>query len=403
MQTAIVGGGAAGFFLAITLKELCPRMHVCILERQRRVLAKVEITGGGRCNCTNTFQSGLDLQHIYPRGFRQMKSWLREFSHKDAIAWFVGRGVPLVAQEDGCIFPQAQDSHTIINLFLHECRRLGIEIHTGTDALDTSKTDLTAYDNVCICTGGLHGKVLQTLQAWGVHITDPIPSLFTFQIADPALQDLMGTVVEDAVCMLPGTKLKAEGPLLITHWGMSGPAILKLSSRAARILAEKNYHSPLIVNWTGHHTTEEVVQHLHESIETQANRLINNIRPYNLQSRLWDYLLEKTQLTGRRCGELGRKQINKLAERLTNDNYTIQGRSHHKEEFVTCGGVNLNHIDRHTLRYTSPLSIPISNLYFAGEVLDVDGITGGYNLQAAWTTGTLVARAISKQYLTSKI
>ena len=394
MKTAIVGGGAAGFFLAITLKELCPKMHVCILERQHRVLAKVEITGGGRCNCTNTFQSGPDLQHIYPRGHRYLKGWLRAFSHEDAIRWFESRGVPLVAQEDGCIFPEAQDSHAIINLFLRECHKLGVEIRTGTDAFDTSRVDLTQYDHVCICTGGLHGQVLHTLQQWGVRLTNPVPSLFTFHITDPALQQLMGTVVEDAVCSLSGTKLKAQGPLLITHWGMSGPAILKLSSRGARLLAENQYHAPLAVNWVGGRTAEEVASYLQETFSRQTARLIDNVRPYDLQNRLWDYLLDKVELRGRRCGEAGRKQLNRLAELLTHDQYTIQGRWHHKEEFVTCGGVVLSAIDRKTLRYTAPLNVPIPNLYFAGEVLDVDGITGGYNLQAAWTTATLVARGI---------
>ena len=395
MKTAIVGGGAAGFFLAITLKELCPKMHICILERQRRVLAKVEITGGGRCNCTNTFQSGPDLQHIYPRGHRYLKGWLRAFSHEDAIRWFESRGVPLVAQEDGCIFPEAQDSHAIINLFLRECHKLGVEIKTGTDAFDTSRVDLTQYDHVCICTGGLHGQVLHTLQQWGVRLTNPVPSLFTFHIPDPALQQLMGTVVEDAVCSLPGTKLKAQGPLLITHWGMSGPAILKLSSRGARLLAENQYHATLAVNWVGGRTAEEVASYLQETFSRQTARLIDNVRPYDLQNRLWDYLLDKVGLRGRRCGEAGRKQLNRLAELLTHDQYTIQGRWHHKEEFVTCGGVELSAIDRKTLRYTAPLNVPITNLYFSGEVLDVDGITGGYNLQAAWTTATLVARGIA--------
>lgn len=395
MKTAIVGGGAAGFFLAITLKELCPGMHVSILERQRRVLAKVEITGGGRCNCTNTFQSGMDLQHIYPRGFRLMKGWLREFSHEDTVRWFESRGVPLMAQEDGCIFPEAQDSHAIINLFLRECHRLGVEIRTGIDAFDASRVDLTEYDNVCICTGGLHGQVLNRLKEWGVNIVPPIPSLFTFHIPDPTLQSLMGTVVEDTVCMLPGTKLRATGALLITHWGMSGPAILKLSSRGARLLAEKQYQAPLAVNWVGGRTSTEVAEHLLKHTGAQAARLIDNIRPYDLQNRLWNYLLDKVSLRGRRCSELRQKHINRLAELLTHDTYLIQGRSHYKEEFVTCGGVELSSIDRHTIRYTAPLSIPIHNLYFAGEVLDVDGITGGYNLQAAWTTGTLVARAIA--------
>lgn len=397
MTTAVVGGGAAGFFLAIRLKELCPDMHVIIFEKQRRVLAKVEITGGGRCNCTNTFQSGLDLQHIYPRGHRQIKGWFHTFNHRDAIEWFESRGVPLVAQDDGCIFPQAQDSHAIINLFLRECRRLGVEIRTSVDAFDADRVDLSVYDNVCIATGGLQGKVLEALKGWGIRVVSPIPSLFTFNIDDVQLTALMGTVVENAVCSLPGTKLRSEGPLLITHWGMSGPAILKLSSRGARVLSECSYKHPLLVNWVGGRNTDEVYMRLQETMSRQPAKLADNVKPYDLQTRLWNYLLDKVGIRGRKCGEIGKKQLNKLAETLCNDIYHIAGRSHYKEEFVTCGGVDLSAIDKKTLRYMAPCQSPVRNLYFAGEVLDVDGITGGYNLQAAWTTATIVANGISGQ------
>ena len=390
MKTAIVGGGAAGFFLAINLKEMVPEMEVTIFEKSKRVLAKVEISGGGRCNCTNTFASVRDLQAVYPRGHRLMKRLMKGFSQEDAYAWFERHGVRLVTQEDECVFPASQDSHTIINCFLAEARRHRMEIRTETKI--TSLDDLADYDFIAVTTGGSpKPEGLQWLAAKGHEIVEPVPSLFTFRIDDERLHALMGTVVEDAVAMIPGTKLRAEGPLLITHWGVSGPAILKLSSYAARHLAEHDYQLPLAVNWTKQRDVD-VLAVLQDMVLSSPQKQVTS-SPL-LPSRLWIYLAEKClgDRSRIRWGSLNAKELNRLANILSGgDTYRIAGRAPFKDEFVTCGGVALSSVNPATLE-----SRHVPHLYFAGEVLDIDGITGGFNFQAAWTTAHTVAQAIKK-------
>lgn len=395
MKTAIIGGGAAGFFLAINLKEMCPEMAVTIFEKSKRVLAKVEISGGGRCNCTNTFAEVRDLSAVYPRGHRLMKRLMKGFSQEDAYAWFERHGVRLTIQEDQCVFPASQDSHTIINCFLSEARRHGVEIRTETkiDSLD----QLSDYDFIAVTTGGMttHGDRscgLFERPAEPVPVSRPVPSLFTFQIDDEALHALMGTVVENVMTMIPGTKLRTEGPLLITHWGMSGPAILKLSSYAARLLAENGYQAPLAVNWTNRRDTE-VMTMLDEMIIRYPQKLLKTMSPCGLPSRLWTYLVEKClgDRSNGRWGSLNKKEQNRLANLLSGgDGYQIAGKAPFKDEFVTCGGIDLSAVNPSTLESRS-----VPHLYFAGEVLDIDGITGGFNFQAAWTTAYTVACAIT--------
>ena len=356
MRTAIIGGGAAGFFLAINLKEMMPAMEVTIFEKSKKVLAKVEVSGGGRCNCTNSFEAVSDLSQVYPRGHRLMKRLFKTFNYRDAYAWFENHGVRLVTQEDECVFPASQDSHTIINLFVAEARR--------------------------------HG----TASLAGVPTIEPIPSLFTFTIADEALRGLMGTVVEAATAYIPGTNFKASGPLLITHWGMSGPAILKLSSYAARELHDHQYQMPLAVNWCSEKDAA-VQQELQSIVARHPQKQLATIRPFNLPSRLWSYLLEKTlgERAQYRWQHLTQKDLNRLTNCLCNDNYQIAGRAAFKDEFVTCGGVSLSSVDPNTLE-----SKHLPRVFFAGEVLDIDGVTGGFNFQAAWTTAYVVAQAIAR-------
>ena len=390
MKTAVVGGGAAGFFLAINLKEMCPQMDVTILEASHHVLAKVKISGGGRCNCTNSFEEVKDLQSVYPRGHRLLKRLFKQFDHRDAYQWFESRGVKLVTQPDHCVFPQSQDSQTIINLFLSEARRLGITIQTGCRI--TSLDALSDYDFIAITTGGMnHSSFLIPHFSFSDFVA-PIPSLFTFNIEDKALRDLMGTVVE-ATAMIPGTKMRASGPLLITHWGMSGPCILRLSSYAARLLSEHNYQMPLSVNWT-QLKENEVQQELASFCRQYAQKQLPSMRPFELPQRLWTYLLEKS-LQGRAhapWGSLNQKELNRLCNILINDTYQIAGRAPFKDEFVTCGGIDLSAVNPATLE-----SREHPHLYFAGEVLDIDGVTGGFNFQAAWTTAYAVATAIAAQ------
>ena len=386
-RTAVIGGGAAGFFLAINLKEMCPAMDVVIMERSRRVLAKVGLSGGGRCNCTNSFRSVADLQSVYPRGHRLMKRLFRTFDHRDAYQWFERRGVRLVTQADDCVFPASQDAHTIINLFLAEARRLGVTVKT--EARISSLYELSDFDNICICTGGQPRP--EGLQWLCQPVEEPVPSLFTFSIDDAALRSLMGTVVDTAAVMLPGTKLRAQEPLLITHWGMSGPAILRLSSYGARLLHDAGYQMPLVVSWTGRSEAETAAE-LAELSMRHGLKQLPTVRPFGMQQRLWQYLLRKA-LSGREhapWGSLNKKEMNRLVNVLTADQYAISGRAPFKDEFVTCGGVALGAVSQQTLESkTHP------GLYFAGEVLDVDGVTGGFNFQAAWTTAYVVAQAIA--------
>ena len=395
MKTAIIGGGAAGFFTAINLKEMMPEMEVVIFERGNRVLAKVEISGGGRCNCTNSFASVRDLSHVYPRGHRLMKRLMKQFDQRDAYEWFERRGVALTTQDDECVFPASQDSHSIINCFLNEALRLGAEIRKNMKI--TSLEDLVEYDYVVVTTGGMSRSTANATTDGGlfegVEMVPPVPSLFTFNIADEALRGLMGTVVEGVVVMIPGTKMRASGPLLVTHWGMSGPAILKLSSYAARLLAENGYRMPLIVNWTGR-TEEEVKTELMEITMQNPNKQLTNVRPFGLPSRLWNYLLEKSlgERSASRWIHLNKKELNRLVNVLLLDAYEINGRAAFKDEFVTCGGVSLGCLNTSTLEFVDGKS---PRRFFAGEVLDVDGVTGGFNFQAAWTTGFAVAKAIA--------
>ena len=389
MKTAIIGGGAAGFFLAINLKEMMPTMEVTIFEKSKKVLAKVEVSGGGRCNCTNSFKAVRDLSQVYPRGHRLMKRLFKTFDYHDAYSWFENHGVRLVTQDDECVFPASQDSHTIINTFLLYAKRLGVEILT--ERKITSLDELKDYDYKVITIGGGMQSILSPLST--LHsplIVPPVPSLFTFSIADEALRALMGTVVEEATAYIPGTNFKASGPLLITHGGMSGPAILRLSSYAARELHDHQYQMPLAVNWCSEKDAA-VQAELQAIIAQHPQKQLATIRPFNLPSRLWSYLLEKTlgERAQYRWQHLTQKDLNRLTNCLCNDSYQIAGRAAFKDEFVTCGGISLAAVDTNTLE-----SKHLPRVFFAGEVLDIDGVTGGFNFQAAWTTAYVVAQAI---------
>lgn len=395
-KTAIVGGGAAGFFLAINLKEMCPDMGVTIFERGEKVLTKVRVSGGGRCNCTNSFEDVSDLSHVYPRGHKLMKRLFRNFDHRNAYEWFERHGVRLVTQEDNCVFPAAQDSQVIIDCFLYHCRRLGVEVKRKSTI--TSLDELADFDYIALTTGGQPRlERLQWLADMGHEIVAPVPSLFTFSVNDADLRALMGTVVENAVAFIPGTKFRAAGPLLITHWGMSGPAILKLSSYAARHLAEAAYHAPLAINWTDM-DEDGVRSHLVELFAKNPRKQLASLRPFNLPARLWEYIIHKAILArepqalsaANVLTAFGKRHLNRLVATLTADPYTISSRAPFRDEFVTCGGVALTAVNPSTLE-----SRHRPHLYFAGELLDIDGITGGFNFQAAWTTAFTVAQSIA--------
>ena len=339
MKTAIIGGGAAGFFLAVSLKELVPAMQVTIMERSQRVLAKVEVSGGGRCNCTNTFQGVRDLAAVYPRGHRLMKRLFNVFDYKDAYRWFEDHGVPLTVQDDGCVFPQAQDSHAVINCFVSLARRYGVEICTSRKI--QSLDEVSGYDFVAVTTGGSpKGEGLRWLAETGHEIEAPVPSLYSLRIADERITTQQGLVVDDSVVHLPGTKLRAEGALLLTHWGMSGPAVLKLTSYAARQLAENGYQGTLSVAWC-RQTEQDIRAALYEASVREPQKLMTTFCPLGLPQRLWAYLLEKAMGTRAqvRWTEMNKKDVNRLVNVLTNDMYELAGRAPFKDEFVTCGGI----------------------------------------------------------------
>ena len=404
MDIAIIGGGAAGFMAAIVARRTNPASKVTIFERAQKVLAKVEITGGGRCNVTNSFAAITDMKQAYPRGHKLMKRLMKTFSHEDTYRWFEQHGVPLVTQEDECVFPKAQDSHAIINCLVRQANELGVticcrhrlvNIHRMEDGrlkLEFENGSHRVFHRTIITTGGSpNGRGLQYLAQLGHDIEPPVPSLFTFNIKDRAFCDLMGTVVEPVVTTIPGTKLRAKGPLLVTHWGVSGPAVLKLSSYAARLLAENDYKAPLAISWTGELTRQEVEENLLKLQTANPRKQVATLHPFGLPSRLWVYILSKLDIDAvKPWAEIGRKTLNRMIETLVNDQYTIAGKGAFREEFVTCGGVSLSSINSKTLE-----SKVCPNLFFAGEVLDIDAITGGFNLQAAWTTGFIAGKSAS--------
>jgi len=399
-KIGVIGGGAAGFFAAIQAKENFPSATVVLLEKTKNLLSKVKISGGGRCNVTNATTSIGELKKAYPRGGKQLKKILPQFSTNDIQSWFEERGVPLYTQEDQRVFPVSDDSQTIIDCLVNETNRLGIEIKTEVNIQTISKNDgvfeLTTntdnffqFDTVIVATGGSpKRKGLEWLVKMGHTIEDPVPSLFSFNMPNEEVKTLMGLAVEKATTTIEGEKWFASEPLLITHWGMSGPAVLVLSSFGARALAQKNYQFNLLVNWINENNQGKVQEELLAFTQENGDKLLKNGRPYQIPSRLWVFLLRKTGLDPeKRWGDIGKKGVNKLLNILTNDNYKVEGKTTFKEEFVTCGGVSLNDINIKTME-----SKVVPQLYFAGEVLDIDAVTGGFNFQAAWTTGYIAGK-----------
>ena len=398
-KIAIIGGGAAGFFAALSLKQHHPGAEVVIFEKSQKVLAKVKVSGGGRCNVTNGCSEIDELIKAYPRGGRKLKWAFKEFNTTDTVQWFEDRNVPLTLQDDGCYFPVSQNSQSVIDCLMNECRRGKIEILIGKGVEQirpieekielTFKDEVLIFNKVIIATGGSpKTSGLDWLAQLGHKIEECVPSLFTFNMPNESVRELMGIVKEEVITTIQGTKLKGDGPLLITHWGMSGPAILKLSAFGARILADRNYDFKVLVNWTNEPNLKKVSDEIQSIERAHPNKLLSNVKPYGIKERLWLHLLDRAgQAPTKRWEELGKKGFNKLLETLTNDTYEVKGKTTFKEEFVTCGGVSLDEINMSSME-----SRVVPNLYFAGEVMDIDAITGGYNFQAAWTTGFIAGK-----------
>ncbi len=407
MKVAIIGAGASGCFAAIKLKRECPNVEVTIYESRKKILSKVSLTGGGRCNLTNSFDNVKSLETVYPRGFNLMKRLLKEFSSKDVFRWFEKEGVKLITQEDGCVFPKSQDALEIVNTLKHLISSLDIKVKlshrvTKIEYIDSfskgrfrlffnNENSSTCSDYVLTSIGGAStsGK-LEMFRFLKIKTIEPVASLFSFCINDKAISLLMGVVVDNVIVRLKGTKKRSQGALLITDWGMSGPSILKLSSYAARELALLDYKAEIQVNWMGKMSSNELKELILEFKRLYPTKQLSSIYPKELGSRLWLYLLEKSSLNPlERWFSLGTKSIDCLVETLSNDIYKIEAKNKYKEEFVTSGGISLKAINPSTLE-----SRDIKGLFFAGEILDIDGITGGFNLQAAWTTGYQAAKSI---------
>ncbi|MBR1406710.1 MAG: aminoacetone oxidase family FAD-binding enzyme [Bacteroidales bacterium] len=399
---AIIGAGAAGCFCAVQLARRRPDFRITVYEAGAKPLAKVAVTGGGRCNLTNSFAAVTDLAQVYPRGHRLMKRLFHVFNHEDTWRWFEAEGVPLVLQDDQCVFPQSQDAMQIVRVLLERMREAGVTLRTGRRLtrlelrddrweLTFNEDETLTADAVVITTGGSpKPSGLAFLVSLGLETIPPCPSLFTFKIPQ-APRTLMGTVVEEAAVSLAGTRYKADGPLLITDWGMSGPAVLKLSSYAARYLSENGYRATLLVNWLGDASEDEVRERIRTLAAGYPQKQIASIHAPQLTGRLWEFLLTKAGLRpGLRYAELGSKGLNRLVAVLTADPYEIFGKAAFKEEFVTCGGISLSEINPNTLEAKR-----FPGLYLAGEVLDIDAVTGGFNLQAAWTGGAVIARSLA--------
>ncbi len=402
-KIVIVGGGAAGFFAALTCAQHYPQHEIRILEKTSKLLSKVKISGGGRCNVTHACYEVSALAKYYPRGAKFLKKAFSHFMPQDMVQWLAERGVETKVEADGRIFPVSDDSQTVIDCFLAESRRLGIEIQLkspvekivpraqgGFSLKVKGQNDLEA-DRVLIATGGSpQMRGWQWLEELGVSVAPPVPSLFTFNMPQENIQSLMGLSHEAVAIKILGTKLRQQGPLLITHWGMSGPAVLKTSAWGARQLHAMNYQFEVMINWRGEQHEEQTRETLFR-YKAEAKTKIKN-QHFGLPKRLWHFLLEKAQVNADKIApELSKTDINRIAAVLCQDVYTVTGKTTFKEEFVTSGGVSLQEVDFQTMQ-----SRQFPGLYLAGEVLDIDGVTGGFNFQAAWTTAYLAGLAMGK-------
>ncbi|AXY75124.1 NAD(P)/FAD-dependent oxidoreductase [Paraflavitalea soli] len=425
-RLVVIGGGAAGFFCAVNAARLAPHLEVIILEKSNKILSKVKVSGGGRCNVTHAcFEIG-DMVRKYPRGTNFLKKTFHQFFTTDTIQWFEERGVNLKTEADGRMFPETDSSQTIIDCLLREVNKYGIEIRMSSEVKSveedpafriqnpefrsgeigeasqlltankfiielSGERQLTA-DYVCIACGGYPKTAMfDWLKQLGHTIEEPVPSLFTFNMPGNNITQLMGVSVPDAQVRIMGSKLNANGPLLITHWGMSGPVVLRLSAWGARELAAGNYQFTIAVNWlTGYNenSLREAMQGWRFELATQK---IANRNPFGLPQRLWDYFLLQAGVSEHmRWADLPAKEQNKLIKYLCAQEFAVSGKTTFKEEFVTAGGIRLSEIDANTMQ-----SKQVPGLFFAGEILDVDGITGGFNFQHAWTSGFIAAASIA--------
>jgi len=399
-RLAVLGAGAAGFFCAINAARLHNNLEVVILEKSNKLLSKVKVSGGGRCNVTNGCESISEMIKNYPRGSAFLKKAFHQFFTTDMIQWLKERGVYLKTESDGRVFPVSDSSQTIIDCFMKEANLYGVEIMMNRSVTDVKKNDEQfvisfadapniSVDYLCVASGGLqHPDKFEWLKTFGHSFETPAPSLFTFNVINSEVSKLMGISVENVLVKIAGTKFSETGPILITHWGFSGPAILKLSARAAKYLATQQYNFTVLINWLSDFNEQSLREKIHRIRFEIASKKIANKNPFQLPERFWHFMM---QLSGiqENClwADLPAKEQNKLIKNLSASEFSVKGKTTFKEEFVTAGGIKLDEIDCTTMQ-----SKIVPNLYFAGEVLDIDGITGGFNFQNAWTTAFIAAR-----------
>ena len=403
-ELVIIGGGAAGFFCAVSAAKINPQLKITILEKTGKLLAKVKVSGGGRCNVTHACFDILEMSKNYPRGANFVKKTFHQFFTTDIIEWFKQRGVLVKEEQDGRMFPVTDSSQTIVDCLLREVSNFGMEIMMNAEVkkiVIQQKKFMLQFpggkekiaDFVCIASGGYPKSTMFTwLTELGHTIEKPVPSLFTFNLPGHAITKLMGVSVENVSIKISGTKLEQNGPILITHWGLSGPAVLKLSAWGARELAQKNYDFKIVVNWLPAYTEQQLAKKFQSLRMEIAAQNVYSKNPLGLPKRLWEFILSNAGVNKeRRWADLPSGEANKLVRDLCAGEFAIKGKTTFKEEFVTAGGIKLNEIDHQTM-----MSKKISNLFFAGEVMNVDGITGGYNFQHAWTSGFIAGKTIAQ-------
>lgn len=403
----VIGGGAAGFFAAVNAGRQVPQANILLLEKTGKLLSKVKVSGGGRCNVTNSCTSIADMSKCYPRGQRFVKKAFYTFFTTDTVKWFQDRNTRLKAEPDGRMFPVTDDSQTIINTLLLEANKYGVEIVTNKAVnaikkleksfqLETTSGSLQADAVVIACGGFPKSAQFEWLRDLGHQFLAPVPSLFTFNMPGNVIRELMGVSLPEVQIKVAGTKLSESGPVLITHWGLSGPAILRLSAWGARSLADLNYHFTVYINWSPQFNEQTLRSQMQHWRFDRAAQKIANRNPLGFPQRFWDYLLQVSGIDPDiRWADLPAKEQNLLIKNCVAQEHAVKGKTTFKEEFVTCGGIDLQEVDPHTM-----MSRLVPDLYFAGEILDVDGITGGYNFQHAWSSGFIAAQHFAQQIST---
>ena len=401
----VIGGGAAGFFCAINAARLNRGLEVVIAERSNKLLAKVKVSGGGRCNVTHACFDIAGMSRQYPRGSNFVKKTFHRFFTTDTISWFEERGVRLKTEKDGRMFPDTDSSQAIIDCLLKEAEKFGVKINMNSEVkkinvqdamfnVQFSKGENMGVDYVCIASGGYpKSSMFDWLTELGHSIEDPVPSLFTFNMPGNPITKLMGITLENVKVKIPGIKLEEQGPLLITHWGFSGPVILRLSAWGARELAICNWQFSILVNWLPEFNEQSLREKFQQLRFDIANQKLVNKNPFGLPARLWEFLIDQSGInTEKRWADLPAKDQNRLIKNICEFVCQVNGKTSFKEEFVTAGGIRLDEIDPQTM-----MSKKLANLFFAGEVMNVDAITGGYNFQHAWTSGFIAADSIAKK------